>query len=731
MTTACTIRRSDPWRFQTEGFEPGDITLNGNRFLIGNGYLGYRGTLEEFRSPEKVGCLLNGIYDQVPGKWREPVNAPNGLYVRVDGAHEILDHSQELDLRTAVMGRSTRYATPSGPLRIATRRFASQDDVHLLCLEYTIEADSPRQVRVHTGIDTDVWDINGPHLGDPSHSTEDGIAAVVTRTKEQGITIAVAECLQCDEAPAASEFGIRVLKLDVAPGNPAVFRKIVAIFTSEDGPADPLMAAVATCRRAAGEGFERLLARHSERWDDIWQRCDVRIEGDSEAQFALRYSIYQLQIAAPRHSDRVSIPARGLSGQVYKGAVFWDTEMFMTPVFTHTEPRVARNLILYRHHTLDGARRKAAEYGFRGAFFAWESQETGDDACTHYSFTDVFTGRPMRTYFRDKQIHISGDIVHAIRRYLEITGDDSILAEGAAEVAAEIARFYFSYCVYTPDRERYELRDVTGPDEYHERVDNNAFTNRIAKSAVETAIKLLARLAGIDPAAHRSLDDRIGFSAELDRWRDMAERLHQPEPDPVSKVIPQFDGYLGLEDVPPARLKRRVLDPLEYLGGGNGIATQTQVIKQADVVLMLHLFPDDHPADVIRANWEYYEPRTEHGSSLSACAYAMVAARLGKPDRAYEYFMKTATVDLTGDSKQFVGDLYIGGTHPAANGGAWMSAVFGFAGLRIDAAGITASPSLPSHWHSVRFHVVWRGHPHQVSVSREGVSITPTEPLSR
>jgi len=397
-------------------------------------------------------------------------------------------------------------------------------------------------------------------------------------------------------------------------------------------------------------------------------------------------------------------------------------------VFTFTEPAVARNLILYRFHTLDGARRKAAEYGFRGAFYAWESQETGDDACTLFNVTDVFTGRPMRTYFRDKQIHISADIVYAIGRYIDVTGDDSILAAGAAEVAAECSRFLFSYAVFKPERQRYEIHDVTGPDEYHERVNNNAFTNRMVKHALTCTVGILADLKRKFPDAHRTLDERIGFSGEIEGWEDMAKHLYQPLPDPQTGVIPQFDGYTSLEDPALAELKGRMLDPNEYLGGGNGLATQTRILKQADVVLMLHLFPDDHSDEIVRANWEYYEPRTEHGSSLSACAYAMVAARIGRPDWAYDYFMKTATVDLTGKSKQHVGTLYIGGTHPAANGGAWMSAVLGFGGLASDDNGLKARPSLPSSWKGMEFHVHWRGQVSRVSISRDHAVIEPCNP---
>lgn len=714
------------WRLVAQDPPGKDLTQNGNRFLIGNGYLGCRGALEEHGANEKAGCVLNGVYDQAAGKWREPVNAPNGLFTRIEGPTEVVTHEQALDLRHGLMTRRSLLRTKDGKVHVTSRRFASLDNPHLLCLEYTLSADERVLLTVETGIDTVVWDINGPHftVEDVTISGRDGM--VVVRTQESGVMIAVAEAI-CFSEPPELTGGSRFYSIKLEPGESRTLRKYVAVFTSLD-VTDPAVSSRETCDEAANIGFDTLLEAHKSRWEEIWDNCDVLIHGDDEAQFALRYSLYQLNLAAPRHSERVSIPARGLSGQVYKGAVFWDTEIFMTPVFALTEPAVARNLILYRHNTLGGARRKAADYGFRGAFYAWESQETGDDACTLFNVTDVFTGRPMRTYFRDKQIHISADIVHAIKNYLDVSGDRSVLAAGAAEVAAECARFLYSYAVFKPERGRFELQDVTGPDEYHERVHNNAYTNRMAKAACVSALEMLAILHEDAPEAWNELDRRIGFSGEIEDWQDFAEHLFQPEPDPATGIIPQFDGYMTLEDPTLADLKARMLDPNEYLGGGNGLATQTRILKQADVVLMLHMFPDDHPEEIIRNNWEYYEPRTEHGSSLSACAYAMVAARIGKPDWAYGYFMKTATVDLTGNSKQYVGDLYIGGTHPAANGGAWLSAVLGFAGLRADGERLSACPSLPSHWTGMEFPIAWRGRRHLVSITQDKTTIEPITP---
>jgi trehalose/maltose hydrolase-like predicted phosphorylase len=409
---------------------------------------------------------------------------------------------------------------------------------------------------------------------------------------------------------------------------------------------------------------------------------------------------------------------------VYKGAVFWDTEMFMLPFFLHSDPGTARNLLMYRIHTLDGARRKAAEYGYLGAFYAWESQDSGDDACTLFNVNDVFTGRPMRTYFRDKQVHISADVVHGIWQYVKFTGDDSLLTDGGAEVIWECARFFYSYAYYNPLKQRYEILDVTGPDEYHERVNNNAFTNALVKETLEVALKSAELLQVKYPEDYRRVAGQFADGPFVSEFQAMLDSFYMPQPDPESLLIEQFDRYFKLEEVDLAELKSRVIHKNEYWGGGNGLATTTTILKQADVVLMLNLFKSSYSRDVKQANWKFYEPRTEHGSSLSPCIYALVAADIGLPDWGYPYFMRTATVDLTGESKQYVGDLYIGGTHPAANGGAWMAAVLGFAGVQFDGEALRIQAALPEQWTAVELPLFLHGDSFRLRVSRDELTMT-------
>ncbi|MCD1258119.1 glycoside hydrolase family 65 protein [Paenibacillus athensensis] len=726
------------WTVQETTFNQAQITTNGNKFMIGNGALGYRGTLEEFAKDQLTATTVAGLYDKVGDQWREPVNAPNGLATKLFANGRLLSvletepvsHTQELDIRHAKHRRETVFAVDGGTVTLQAERFVSMDSLNLIVARFSVTCSQPTSVMVETGIDGDVWDINGPHLEQYQSSVEGSAIVLQAITHELRLPVVVAEALVADSVQQVilqtDKTIMRKLLLDCEAGVTYTFYKYVAIAAGQDD-AEPVQTAVAAVTDAMAVGYEAQLDKHTSQWESKWALSDVAIEGDEEAQFALRYSLYHLLIIAPTESEKVSIPARGLSGQVYKGAVFWDTEMFMLPFFLHTDPQVARNLMMYRVHTLDGARRKAAEYGYKGAFYAWESQDTGDDACTLFNITDVFTNRPMRTYFRDKQVHISADVANGIWQYYASTGDESILLDGGAEVMMECARFFYSYAYYKVDKQRFEILDATGPDEYHERINNNVFTNYMAEQTISSTLAMLTLLQDKHAGVFRSLVDKLDYEADIEQLKTMLAQLYVPKPDPQTHIIEQFDGYLKLEDVTLPELKSRIINPNEYLGGGNGLATTTQILKQADTVLALFMLGDRFSREVKKANWDFYEPRTEHGSSLSPCVYALIAADIGYSEYAYRYFMKTATIDLTGNSKQYVGTLYIGGTHPAANGGAWMAAVQGFAGVRIDTCTVKLSPALPPKWSAMKFNVQVLGQQFSVDVSKSEVRITSAE----
>ncbi len=711
------------WILTKRGCDPAEALDDGNRFLIANGYLGVRGTVDEAGVDACPAVNLAGVYDRNGDRWREPVNAPNGLFAKLFwngealalGEAEPLAHELRLDYRHGVFHRETDF----DPVMLRGERIASLREVHLLASRLTLRFAGDGDALLRCGISTKIWDINGPHLFD-FRLTGGETLLCEARTGEKGIPVAVAQRIVsdpvCEERQESGEEGVfRLLRIPAKAGQTVTLSVFAAVYTGLDVK-DPAAEALSLCRRAAVRGFEACLKESGEAWEEVWRRSAVELEGSAEAALAMHASQYYLNSIAPRHAGNLSIPARGLSGQTYKGAVFWDSEIFLFPMFVYTQPAIARSLLRYRIETLPGALKKAAEYGYRGAFYAWESQEGGAEGCTDYNVVDVFTHRPVRTYFRDRQIHISADIAYALRQYYEITGDRSLLEQGGAEVILQCARFYLSRASCHLDRDEADLADVIGPDEYHERVTNNAFTNQMAKYCVESALALEEIFADRPDTLARLLQ-KLDYASDWVLLRQLRERIREPRTR--DGVIEQFDGYFALEDCSLETVRGRLCHEREYWGGDHGVAGHTQIIKQADVIALTALFPERFSDAEIAANWDYYEPRTEHGSSLSACMYALTACRIGRLDRAWELFLRSASVDLRGGGKQWAGEIYIGGTHPASNGGAWMIAALGFAGMRISRGQLTLRPRLPAQIKTLRFPISLNGERRLVTVTHE------------
>lgn len=695
-------------------FNKDNIAWNGNRFLIGNGYFGIRGTLEEYTKKQMCAVNMAGIYDRAGDSWRESVNAPNPIYtyIRVNGKIYTLPdskpkfHQQELDFKYGLHCRVTRWKTEHGDITITCERFASMARQHNIAMKYTFSADFECVAEIITGIDGDVWDINGPHFVKMQMGSKDGIDYVTGITGEKNISVTTREYIRTDFQSEQTNLNtdksiFRHMKFTAKTNKDYTFEKIAEITTSADD--------FGTSSRIDKLSYSELKDEHKAEWDKIWAVSEIHIDGDNEAEYALNYSIYHLNCIAPRNMKGKSIPARGLSGQVYKGAVFWDTEMFMIDYYIHTAPEVAKTLLQYRIDTLDGARTKAKEYNLDGAYYAWESQEGGYEGCSDYNVTDVFTNRPMRTHFRDKQYHVSAAIVYGLMKYINATGDYDILNEGAMEMVIECAKFYRSLLVKKADKPYYEIHDVVGPDEYHERVNNNAYTNRMAKFVFDTALEL---------------SGKCPINSELkEMLKDSSENILIKEPN-SNGIIEQFDGYFKLEDASLNTVWSRIINPKEYWGGAYGVAADTQVIKQADVVAMLSMFKDDYTKEIMEENLKYYEPRTEHGSSLSACMYSLLACYTDNPEIAYPMFMKSAKADLIKGGKEWAGSIYIGGTHPAAAGGAWIVAVKGFAGISEQNGRLICTPRLPKKWKGVSFKFMYRNKIYNIAITADDVSIS-------
>lgn len=698
-----------------ETFEINKIPFYGNKYLIGNGYFGIRGTMEEYKKDNMPCINLSGIYDKVGDKWRESVNAPNPLftYIKVDGKEYVLpenepfSHKQSLDIETAIHTRKTVWETEKGKVTVICERFASMANQHLICMKYSVSTDYDCDTEIITAIDGDVWDINGPHFVKVT-AEKDKVKGV---TGEKGITVITEQFVKADFDCECENFTDELsaytsMKVSAKSGVEYSFTKIASVSTScDDFENDDNICDLT---------YEIEKEKHIVAWADIWDKSYVEIDGDDAAEFALNYSIYHLNCIAPRNMKNKSIAARGLSGQVYKGAVFWDTEMFMIDYYIHTEPEIAKTLIGYRIDTLDGARKKAMEYNLEGAYYAWESQEGGFEGCSDYNVVDVFTKRPMRTHFRDKQYHVSSAVVYAIVKYIRATGDTSILKDGAMEVVIECAKMYRSLLLKKADSNVYEIYDVVGPDEYHERVNNNVYTNRMAKLTFKTAYDMLDE---IDSETYNALSQKYDLENLKNIFKDSYENIKINQPN-ENGIIEQFEGYFSLEDTSVDTVRSRLLDEKEYWGGAYGVASQTQVIKQADVIAMMSIFKDEYTRELMQKNWEYYEPRTEHGSSLSACMYSLVACQTGKADIAYPFFMKSAKADLTPGGKEWAGLIYIGGTHPASEGGAWIVAINGFAGISIKDGKLVCEPNIPKHWNGMSFKLKFMDKFYKVTIDK-------------
>lgn len=692
------------------GYNPEQIPHCGNEFLTGNGYFGIRGTMEEYRKEHMPSVNLAGIYDKCGDGWRESVNAPNPLYTTlfVDDKSFSLPgkkpsfHEQSLDIITAIHSRKTIWNTAKGTVSVMCERFASMANQRAIGMKYTVLCDYDAKVRILTGIDGDVWDINGPHFSKIIVRDNNDCESITAITGESKIEVTVSQYLDtefdCKSGIVSDEMSIcRSLEFSAKANVEYVFTKTAFVKTTADNFSEDI---AENCK-----DYYALRQEHIDSWRKIWDMSYIEIDGDDAAEKALNYSIYHLNCIAPRNMKDISIAARGLSGQVYKGAVFWDTEMFMLDYYLYTEPKIAKTLINYRINTLSGAMQKAKHYGFDGAFYAWESQEGGFDACSDYNVVDVFTKRPLRTFFKDKQVHISAAVVYALDKYIDVTGDTSVLSSGGAKVIYECARFYRSLLLKFANKDYYEIHDVIGPDEYHERVNNNAYTNEMARFVLKTAVKYARYM-----------------ETDVSEFSHLSQQIRKPNVN-SDGVIEQFDGYFEMEDCSIDDVRSRILDSKEYWGGAYGVASHTQVIKQADVVALLCMLPNEFSIDTMRKNLEYYEPRTEHGSSLSACMYSMLSCKTGNPEYAYPLFMKSASVDMNEGGKEWAGLIYIGGTHPASEGGAWKVAVEGFAGMRIEGGDIVCTPVIPRKWNKMKFKINLNSEVYSVTVTNDKWSV--------
>ncbi len=704
-------------KLEKKGLDLEQVKSSGDTFVIGNGHLGYRGTLEEYTKSQGVGLNIVGFYDRYSSKWRESVNVANPIYIKSyfnDKCLSVLEntplnHNITLDTEKRVFSRKTEFDDAI----ITSSRFVSATKDNLIGFEYKLTAKSAGEYSILAGIDALIDEINGPHFATKKVYRKKGLIIFEGQTNESKVAYVKLKLICDSDYIEKEEENYRLTneyKKNLEVG------ESICLVGVADIEANDFIDETIDISSYAFKDYLNLKYEHIKECLAQWSISQVVIDGPKDAQEGLDYSIYQLLSIAP-HKYITSIPARGVSGQTYKGAIFWDTEVFMLPFYILTNPSVARGLVEYRIKGLKGAKKKAKDFGFRGAFYAWESQEEGYEACSLYNITDAKTGEPIRTYFADKQIHISADVIKALFDYSTRTNDYTLLNHGGLEAALEVARFYLSYSSIDKNGV-YHLNDVIGPDEYHERINDNTFTNYLVKDVISKTLKYFNELKEKSPYKASKLLTKIKMSEkELDDIIKFENNIYIPS---TNDIIEQFNGYFALEDVKVEDVRKRLTTANEYWGKE---ASKTRVIKQADVITLLALYPRDFSLDIAQRNFNFYEPYTEHGSSLSASMHSLVASRIGLKDKAYQFFMKTALADLGESTKKYAGGIYIGGTHPAANGGAYLSAIFGFAGLTYDGAKIKLQPHLPTELNSLTFKFYENKKVYEANVTKDSYII--------
>lgn len=716
------------WELEEFPFHPEQLNHYETLFTIGNGYLATRGSFEEGFDGSIATTMVHGVYNHAQGILvPELVNAPNWLPIRLridgtpfqlvnkndtrlnppDGA--VLGYRRTLHLDRGLLRREVLFRAESGAIvRLVFERFASLNDVHVLAQRVQVTAvDGHPQIEFESDIDHTVTNSGAQHWTNVVTQHAGSMVSVQAITNQSGYQLAMASCLLGD-SPVESKHStvyqrpVVVTRFSLRQEESATLDKLTVVYTSRDIPAAELPQTVQDhLSRAVSQGYDRLLADHETEWAKYWETSDVQIEGDDTAQFALRFVLYHILIAAPRQDERVSIGAKTLSGFGYKGHVFWDTELFILPPLTLTQPHLARNLLMYRYHNLPGARSKAKANGYEGAMFPWESTDTGEETTPQWSEVQP-DGSRIRIWTGDSEQHISTDIAYGVLQYWRWTGDDDFLRRFGAEIVLDTAVFWGSRVEAKSGR--YEISQQIGPDEYHENIDNSVFTNRMVVWHLTQAINLLDWLRANATADAERLVAALDLNPQrLAHWRDIIDKMFIPF-DPERQIHIQFPGFFDLEYVPVQQYQPRTVSVQAILGHARSI--QTQVIKQADVVMLMALLGDEVGSrEVMLNNFNTYYPRTDHGSSLSPAIHAWVAARLGLDDIAYEMFEHAGAIDLK-DNKGNVRD----GIHGAASGGLWQALIFGFCGLHIDAQGeLAIAPNLPEHWKQVSFTVYYRG----------------------
>jgi alpha,alpha-trehalose phosphorylase len=740
---------ADDWKLIEKRFYPRLLAQSETLFSLSNGYLGMRGNFEERRPAFQRGTFVNGFHETWPIVYGEEaygfakkgqtiVNVTDSKIIRLYVDDEpfylptanLLRFKRVLDMKAGTLDREVLWETPCGKqISIRSRRLVSFQDRHLAAISYQVTVlNAKAPVVISSEMITEQ---SGQTTGsDPRRARgfeHRILLPQVSYAKDQRIVLSYATnnskmtlacgiehaietaCAFSYRNQCSDDAGQVVFSIDAQPDKPFHLTKYMTYHISRSAPPEELCErAERTLDRAVDHGFEQLLGGQQEYLDDFWLRSDVEFQGaHPKGQQLMRWNLFQI-IQAVGRAEGAGIPAKGLTGLGYEGHYFWDTEIYILPFLIYTAPRIAKNLLKFRHSMLDRARQRAREVNQKGALFPWRTIN-GEEASAYYAAGTA-------------QYHINADIMYGLEKYVEVTGDEAFLHEEGAEMLVETARLWNDLGFYSERKGgKFCIHGVTGPDEYNTVVNNNTFTNLMARENLRYAATTVERLRKEHPELFVALVDKTGLDiSEVDGWKRAADNMYIPFNKKMG-IHPQDDSFLDKE---VWDLENTPADKYPLLLYHHPLVIYRQaVIKQADIVLAMFLLGQEFSPGQKKRNFDYYEPLTTGDSSLSVCIQGILASEIGYSNQALEYLRYALLMDLA-DVAGNVED----GVHIASIGGTWMAAVFGLAGMRDYDGHISFNPRpLPGKMKRIRFPLTIRGQVLEVEIDRESVTYSLRE----
>ncbi|MBB6177339.1 putative glycosyl hydrolase [Anoxybacillus tengchongensis] len=712
---------------------------------LGNGYMGLRSATEESYVGQVRNLFVAGTFNQFDEyEVTELPNAPDvvELDIWLNGEKfslekgKIIHYRRDLNIKDAELVRHVIWENARGEqFEFMFRRFVSLKNLHLIGMKVEIKPlNCEANIQITSGINGQMTNSGAQHFHEGEKrifdktylqliqtTTESKIDFVVNATHRYMI-----DGKEIEKEPRMAIDRRKVfiqVAFDVKQGETLTFEKLANVYTSRDKQYDHdaysldvmRQDALNDLKEEAKKGYDALFFENVSEWKKRWEQMNITIESENEFdQLAIRFAHYHLIIMTPAHDARFGVAAKGLTGEGYKGHSFWDTEIFILPFFTYTFPHIARSLLEYRYNTIEGARRKAKANGYEGAMYPWESAFTGDEVTPVWGAVDIVTGKATKIWSGFIEQHITSDIAFAVWQYYKITGDDDFMERYGYEMLFDTATFWASRLEWNEEKRQYHINDVIGPDEYKEHVNNNAFTNYMAHWNIETAIRYYERLKETNPALLDALHEKIGVHESYKKWKEKVDLIYLPQPREEDLVIPQDDTYLTKQMIDLTKYKKQTRVGTIFEDYNLEQVNNIQVSKQADIMVLFYLLENKFSQEVKRANWNYYEPKTLHDSSLSLSTHCILASDMDDRELAYALFEQAARIDLGPNMKS--SDH---GMHTASIGGVWQSVVCGFGGVRMLDGKLRIHPKLPKQWTKLSFPIYWRGDRLEVTVTHE------------